>query len=474
MRSSADVQVDGALYAECAVSRATESALGSVGAAERGLISTPAPSLPPGPRAPGLVQTLEWMYRPTSFMESCRRRYGDIFSLRLGPGRNTVVVAEPTAARQVMRGDPGVFRAGDANGILKPVVGPASLLVLDGDEHMQHRRILLPTFGASHGPAFAETVEAATRERLASWRTGETVKLQREMEAISLEAILRLAMGPGPEDRLEQFRVLVPEMMRRCASPFTLLPYFRHELGGITPYARLQQLLDELDGLFLDAIVERQASPIEGVDDCLSLLCAASDESGTPLSNLQIRDELLTMIMAGYETTTSALAWTFERLLRSPQVMSRLQHDLAQGSDEYLDAVVKEVLRLRPVVPVLARKVREEVALNDYVIPSGSVLMVAIYLLHRDPGLHPDPTEFRPERFLDGESEPWIPFGGGVRRCLGASFAQLEMKVVIRAVLAAATLRALDPADEPVARRRFTFAPAHEARATVEEISSLQ
>ena len=456
-----------------AVSRATDSALGSIRAGG-GLISTSAPTAPPGPRTPGLAQTLKWMYRPIPFIESCRRRYGDIFSLRLGPGRNTVVVAEPAAARQVMRGDPGVFRAGDANGILKPVVGPASLLVLDGDEHMRHRRILLPAFGANHGAAFAKTVEEAARERLASWRPGETLKLQKEMEAISLDAILRLALGPGPKDRLEQFRALIPEMMRRCSSPFTLLPYFRHELGGITPYARLQKVLAELDALFNNAIVERQASSIEDARDCLSLLCAATDESGTPLPNRQIRDELLTMIMAGYETTTSALAWTFERLLRSPEVMSRLQDDLARGSDEYLDAVVKETLRLRPVVPVVARKVREEVALNDYVIPAGSVLMVSIYLLHRDPALHPDPTEFRPERFLDGESEPWMPFGGGVRRCLGASFAQLEMKVVIREVLAAATLRALDPVDEPVARRRFTFAPAHEARATVEGVSILQ
>jgi cytochrome P450 len=262
--------------------------------------------------------------------------------------------------------------------------------------------------------------------------------------------------------------------MRRCASPFTLLPYFRHELGGITPYARLQQVLDELDHIFLDAIVERQASPIEDASDCLSLLCAATDERGTPLSNREIRDELLTMIMAGYETTTSALAWTFERLLRSPEVMGRLQDELVQGSDEYLDAVVKEVLRLRPVVPVVARKVREDVALNGHTVPAGSVLMVSLYLLHRDPAVHADPGDFRPERFLEGQGEPWHPFGGGVRRCLGASFAQLEMKVVIRAVLAAATLRAVDPADEPIARKRFTFAPGYAARATVEEISIRQ
>jgi cytochrome P450 family 135 len=468
------VQGKCALYAAFGVSRATETALGSMGAGG-GVLPTPAPSMPPGPRTPGVVQTLEWMYRPISFIEGCRRRYGDIFSLRLGPRRNTVVIAEPTAARQVMRGDSSVFRAGDANGILKPVVGPASLLVLDGDEHMRHRRILLPAFGAQHGPAFAEAVEEATRERIASWRPGETLRLQQEMESISLDATLRLALGPAPEDRLGQFRALVPEMMRRCSSPFTLLPYFRHELGGITPYARLQQVLDELDGLFLDAIVERQASSVEEVSDCLSLLCAATDENGTPLSNREIRDELLTMIMAGYETTSSALAWAFERLLRSPEVMGRLQDDLARGSDEYLDAVVKEVLRLRPVVPVVARKVQEDVALNGHLIPGGSVLMVSLYLLHRDPALHSVPDEFRPDRFLDGgEGEAWQPFGGGVRRCLGAGFAQLEMKIVIRAVLAAATLRAPDLADEPVARKRFTFAPAYEARATVEGIPDLQ
>ncbi|HEX3563549.1 MAG TPA: cytochrome P450 [Solirubrobacterales bacterium] len=471
MQTYADVQGISRLYAGSRVSHATESVLGSRGASA-GLLPAPAKGLPPGPRSPGVVQTLRWMYRPTSFIESCWRRYGGMFTLRLGPGRNTVVVAEPAAAREVIRGDPSVFRAGDANGILKPVVGPGSLLLLDGEEHLHHRRIVLPAFSAEHGRAMTEAIQKITRDRVGRWQAGETLQLQAEMEAISLDAILALALGSGPEARNQQFRILIPEMMKRCSSPFTLLPYFRHELGGITPYAHLQDLLAELDVLFLDAIVERQTTPSDRDSDCLSLLCSATDEDGTPLSNRQIRDELLTMIMAGYETTTSALAWTFERLLRSPDVLGRLQEDLAGGREEYLDAVVKEVLRLRPVVPVVARKVTEDVELSGHLIPGGSVLMVSIYLLHRDPSLHEEPDEFRPERFLDGRGgEPWLPFGGGVRRCLGASFAQVEMKVVIREVLAMASLGASDPADEAVARRRLTFAPGRGARATVKEVS---
>jgi cytochrome P450 family 135 len=473
MRDSADARSLIHSYADQRVEQATEPILQPLqgsGVTEAG---RQAERVPRGPRAPGWAQTLLWMYRPTQLLERCRRRYGDIFRLRLGPGRNTIVVAEPTAARRVITGDPSTFRAGDANGILKPVVGPSSLLVLDEDEHLRHRRILLPAFGAEHGREFAERVASVTRRRVAAWKPGETMKLQAEMEAISLEAILGIALGNDSEERRERFRVLIPEMMERCASPFTLLPYFRHELGGITPYAGLRKLLAELDGVFFDAIVERQASSDDRASDALSLLCAATDESGTPLSNSQIRDELLTMIMAGYETTTSALAWSFERLLRSPEILQRLLEDLDRGGDEYLDAVVCEVLRMRPVVPVVVRKTREDLELNGHLVSSGSVLMVAIYLMHRDPDLYKDPNVFRPERFLQREADvPWLPFGGGVRRCLGASFAQLEMKVVIRTVLSMARLHADRSRAEPVKRRRFTFAPGRDARVTIDEVAA--
>jgi cytochrome P450 len=410
------------------------------------------------------------MYRPIPFIERCRRRYGSIFTLRLGPNRNVVVVADPDAARVVVAGDPAIYRAGDANGILRPVVGSHSLLVLDGEEHLRHRRILLPAVGSEHGRDFAGRIAEIARQRVARWRPGERLKLQAEMEAISFEVIMRVVFGGEDRERGGRFRELIPEMMERCSSPFTLLPYFRRELGGITPYARLRRVLDELDELFFAAIADRRREGGDGGVDALSLLVAATDEDGGPLPDREIRDELLTMIMAGYETTTSALAWAIERLLRSPAALERLLEELGKGGDTYLDAVVKESLRIRPVVPVVARKIRTDVELGDYPIPAGSVLMVSIYLLHHDPLLYEDPEEFRPERFLEGEHEGgvWIPFGGGVRRCLGANFAQLEMKVVLETVPRTVGLRAPDPEPEAVARRRFTFAPAGGARAIVE------
>lgn len=428
--------------------------------------------LPPGPGAPGVVQTLLWMYRPIQFAERCYRRYGEIFTLRLGPDRNAVVVAEPAAARAVVTGDPEVFRAGDANGILRPVVGSNSILVLDGADHRRHRRILLPAFDARHARSFTDRVGAIARERVSRWRPGQTLRLEEEMEQISLEAILGVVFGDEDGERRARVRMLVPEMMRRCASPFTLLPYFRHELGGVSPYGRLRKVLDDLDRLLYAAITERRASGRRPELDALSLLVGATDEEGFGLPDIAIRDEVLTLIMAGYETTTSALAWSFERLLRSPHVLEPLLEELDSDGDQYLDAVIKESLRLRPVVPVVARRLRAQVELAGHEIPAGSVLMVSVHLLHRDPRLYEDPDEFRPERFLEGEHEGgvWVPFGGGIRRCIGANFAQLEMKVVLRTVLERVRLRAPSPDPEPVARRRFTFAPARDARAIVEGV----
>jgi cytochrome P450 len=234
------------------------------------------------------------------------------------------------------------------------------------------------------------------------------------------------------------------------------------------------KVVDEIDAILYETIAERRADPMTQLrDDTLSLLLRAEHEDGMPLSDEEIRDEVLTMVMAGYETTTSGGAWALERLLRSPGKLARLTEEIERADDDlYLDAVVKETLRIRPVVPVVARHLAEAIELDGYVIPAGSTVMVSIYLVHNDPVTYPEPEEFRPERFLSGtpEGAAWIPFGGGVRRCIGARFAELEMKVVLTQVLATARLRPIGRSEESVKRKRFTLAPEGGARAVVEEL----
>ena len=420
------------------------------------------------------MQTSQWMFKPIELMERCRRRYGPIFSMRLGPAHDVTVVAEPRLAKQVLAGDPNVLRAGDSNGIFRPVVGSNSILLLDGDAHMRQRRILLPGFGASHAAEFIDHVREIAEKRLANWRPGQKLKLHDEMEAISFASIMRVVFGEHSDDSHAELRRLIPEMMDRCDSPFTLLPWFRREMAGGSPYARLMRVIDKIDAVLFETIAERRMDPMTQFrEDSLSLLLRAEHEDGTPLGDREVRDEVLTMIMAGYETTTSGCAWALERLLRSPEQLERLVAEIEDGEgDAYLDAVVKETLRARPVVPVVARHVSEAIELDGYLIPAGSTLMVSIYLVHNDPETYPEPERFRPERFLDGtpDGAAWIPFGGGVRRCLGARFAELEMKVVLTQVLASARLRPVGRSNEGVTRKRFTFAPESGAAVVVEDL----
>jgi cytochrome P450 family 135 len=418
------------------------------------------------------------MFRPIEFMERCRRRYGPIFTLRLGPKHNVTMIADPRLAKEVMAGDPAVFRAGDTNGLFRPVVGSNSILLLDGDAHMRQRKILLPGFGASHGAQFVDQVREITEARLSGWKAGQRLRLQDEMEAISFASIMRVVFGDHSEDSHAELRRLIPEMMDRCDSPFTLMPWFRRELAGGSPFARLMKVVDEVDGILYETIAERRADPMTQLrDDTLSLLIRAEHEDGSPLTEQEIRDEVLTMVMAGYETTTSGGAWALERLLRSPDKLERLTAEIESGDDDaYLDAVVKETLRVRPVVPVVARHLAEAIELDGYVIPAGSTVMVSIYLVHNDPETYPEPDEFRPERFLDGtpEGAAWIPFGGGVRRCIGARFAELEMKVVLTQVMSTARLSPVGSSNEGAKRKRFTLAPEGGAAAVVEELISPQ
>jgi cytochrome P450 len=431
--------------------------------------------LPAGPPAPTAVQTLQWWFRPIPFMENCRKRFGPVFSLRLGPGRPIVMIGEPHLAKAVITGDPDIFHAGDTNGLFKPLVGSHSILLLDGEEHLRHRRMLLPAFGASHGRRFADQVREIAERRIAAWKPGQRLRLLDEMEEISFDSIMRVVFGGDPDGEHQSLRSLIPEMMDRCDSPFALIPWFHRRVGGLSPWARVLRVLAEIDSALYKAIAQRRADPLsEFRDDVLSVLVRTRYEDGSPLDDREIRDELLTLMMAGYETTTAALAWSLERLMRSEGGMERLEREVKAGKDDYLDAVVKETLRVRPVVPVVARRLMESRSIEGHIFSAGTILMVSVYLVHNDSSSYGDPQEFRPERFLPESSRdlPWIPFGGGTRRCLGASFAQLEMKVVLSEIASRVKLRAVGRRSEPQKRRRFTFSPGSGAEAEVVELRS--
>ena len=401
--------------------------------------------------------------RPVPFMERCHRDYGDMFTLRLGPSR-VVMIADPAAVKQVFQGPPDLLHMGHINGLFRPILGSNGLLVIDGQEHMRQRKLMLPPFHGQRMREYGELMSEVAHRQVSSWPLNEQFPLLPRMQSITVDVILGAVFGidqathdPG------RLRALVVELLRRCQSYSTMLPQLRRSLRGRSPWARLMACVAEVDEALYAEIARRRRVDADG-DDVLSLLLQARDEDGQPLSDRELRDELLTLLVAGHETTASALAFAFEQLLRHPDKVERLTGELARGDETYLDAVIKETLRLRPVLPIVARKLKGPFEVGGYDLPRSTVLMPSIWLVHRNPELYPDPEEFRPERFLGvtPDTYGWIPFGGGVRRCLGASFAQFEMRTVLKTVLSRAVL-AVEPRPERVVRRSFTFAPEREA-----------
>jgi cytochrome P450 family 135 len=431
---------------------------------------------PPGPRLPVLVQTLLWVIRPTQFMEWCLRRYGDPFTLRLSHVGDLVLLTDPAAIKTVFTGDPDLLLAGAGNAILEPVVGRHSVLLLDGADHLRQRRLLLPPFHGERVHRYGERIAEVVRRELRRWPVGVPVALRPRMQAITLEVIMRVVFGIDEADRLDHVRVLLQralDMAARRSLLFLLLwlprPRTRRSWG---PLARFQRAIARVDAVLLEEIGRRRQAPSTvGRDDILSLLLQARDEHGEPMTDGELRDELMTLLVAGHETTATALAWAFERLLRAPAALARVQGELEPGGGPYLDAVIKETLRLWPIIPIVVRRLAAVMELQGYALPAGSHVAPCIFLAHRRPDVYPDPMAFRPERFLDRAADPyaWLPFGGGTRRCLGASFAMYEMKVVLATILGGARLRPARQAAEPIRRRGLTFAPAWDALVVLEE-----
>jgi len=398
---------------------------------------------------------------PDRVLDECFAKYGDFFRFETPLERTMCVTANPETIKQVFRGDPKVFHAGEGNAVLGPLVGSSSTLLLDEAEHLRHRKMMLPPFHGERMRAYADVMRDVAERHVEQWPKNEPFSTIDSMQAITLEVIQRTVFGIDQADRLAHVgrllrRVLDPAANRWWMLLLMLTPY---EWGPRSPWGQFRRRVREADEAIYEEIRARRADPTAAErGDVISLLLQARDEDGEPLSDQEMRDELVTLLVAGHETTATSLAWTLERIVHHPDVLARLQ---AEADGDYVDAVIKESLRLRPVIPAVARKLMEPTELGGYRLPAGVFVVPSIYLTQRRPDIYPDPLAFKPERFIENppSNTEYLPFGGGVRRCLGASFAQFEMKIVLQTILERARLRA-DGAPEKITRRSITFAPS--------------
>jgi len=420
--------------------------------------------MPPGSRAPGIAQLLRYARDPLGFLSDQQRRYGDIFAIRFPYFGRIVYVAEPGLVKALFTGDPAVFHAGEANAsILEPALGPNSVLTLDDAPHLRQRKLLLPPFHGERVERYGELIIEITRREMESWPVGEPFALRPHTQRITLAVIMRAVFGVHDEERLSRFEGLIETFASRV-NAITAFPMLRRNLGRWSPWPRFLRAREALDEFIYEEIALRRSEVESGEeehDDVLSLLLSARHDDGSPMSDEELRDELVTVLGAGHETTATALAWAMERLLRTPRALQALCESLAAGEDDYLDATIKETLRARPVIVDVARKLTAPASIGGYELPAGTFVMPAIAAMHYREDLFPNPEEFRPERFLGGKPDTyvWIPFGGGVRRCIGAAFAEYEMRIVLRAILERAELSAPDPKPEKVKVRNITLAP---------------
>ncbi len=427
------------------------------------------PVLPSGPRTPGLWQMSRWFRDPISFMEENRARHGPIYRVRLGALNRCAFIADPEAAWQVLSGDPDHFRMGPTNALFRPVLGERSLFLVDGDEHKHYRRLLAPSFHRQSVRRYADLIEEITARDMASWPRGVPFRLQEPMRRITTESIVRIVIGVCSPDRDAEIRRLVPAMLEIAENPLALMPQFQRELGGRSPFGKVMEVTRRLDRILFDEIgLRRSARGSERGADVLSTLARPEPHEDGFMTDREIRDQMVTLLIAGHETTANALSWAFERLLRNPVVLDRLLSE-PDDAEIYLEAVVRETLRQRPILPITARRLTAPMRVGEFSFPRGWTLMPCIYLIHQDPEVFPDPDRFRPERFLEdarSSSHVWVAFGGGTRHCIGSHLAMLTIKSVLRAVLGRVRLES-DSDPEPIVRNNMTLAPGRGAMATV-------
>ncbi len=416
--------------------------------------------LPPGSEEPELVQSMRWASEPLPLLEQCRERYGDTFTLRLRHLGTWVVLADPEDVKRVFATDTEELGVGVPNLALKPVLGGRSVMLSEEPEHMTQRRLMLPRF---HGERMREDAEMMTelaRREVRSWPVGEPFQIWPRMQALTQEVVMRAVFGDD-EGRLDRLRGLLTNLTEAINDADRLLKLALLGPEWLESSPAWRAAMAPVEEEVLAEARRRRAAGPQARRDAVSILVEARREDGTPLSEGELRDELLTLLTDG--PTSSSLAWVFERLLRHPDKLARLQAEVSEGGgDEYLDAVVKETLRLRPPVSVVVRRLLKPARLGGYELPAGTLIAPCVYLVHHRADVYESPGEFIPERFLTQRASvpTWIPFGGGSRRCLAASYAEQEMKRVVRTVLEEVELEPVEAGAERIARAAISFSPA--------------
>jgi cytochrome P450 len=423
--------------------------------------------LPPGPDGLVAINTVRWLRDPFGFLEQAHARFGDTFTLRLAM-LTVVIVSDPETVKQVFALGPDEAHAGEANAVLKAFLGPSSLLLLDGAAHQRHRKMMQPAFHGERMHAYGRTMIDLANGSIDGWPIGRPFAVHKPMQSVTLDVIIRTVFGVEEGARFRRLAGLLKDLLDTGTSPLLLFPFMQRDLGRLTPWKRLQDVGARSSEILREEIRAGRERGTAGRTDVLAMMLDARDEAGQPLSEDEIHDELVTLLLAGHETTATSLAWALRWILPDANLVARLRDEIATAAGDperiaklpLLDATVKESLRLQPIVPVVGRLLKQPMRIGGMDLPRGTIVSPAIYLVHRRPSLYPDPTRFRPERFLTFKPSPseWLPFGGGLRRCIGAAFAVYEMKMVLSTLLPRVDAR-LAKDNVRVVRRSITLAP---------------
>jgi cytochrome P450 family 135 len=425
--------------------------------------------LPPGPRGPRLLNAVNFQRRPARLMDAARGRYGDVWLLRL-PGTNFVMVSDPALLEQVFTADPAVLHTGSSTG--KPVMGQRSLIILNEDEHVSMRKLLTPFFTPEAVGRYRGLAEQMSEREVANWPLNEPFPLLPRMETITLNMIMSAIFGVTEAAGQQKLRERINAIIAWGSNRVNMARLHASQRKGKAPPRSLPKARNPLDAEVYRVIQDARSDPrLEQRDDILAILLKARYEDGRPMTDDDLRDTLVTLLIQGHASTADGLCWAFERLMRTPEVYERLRAELEADGDAYLDAVIKETLRARPPLPIGTRMVNRPYELGGYEIELGTVIAPCIYLTHHRPDIYPEPERFRPERFLNQKpgKYTWIPFGGGDRSCLGANFAMRELTEVLRVLVQRTRLEPDVKRDEEIKLRRVGLSPSRQARAVLVE-----